>query len=269
MLNKILLIGLLIVFISPVVHANQIDDCQAIKIDIWTKASFAPTGDSVIIQNKKFKLIGVKAPRKEKKQKFNITGHPLAKQAQERLNKLLANHDLSVGVEYDVRQRDAFNRGLVHLYVKEKDKILNLNALMIATGYALAKSEDNQKHQQCYYQAEHAARMEDIALWSLHKNQPQLHYPIVESSKITLEDDAYRIYKGKILSVSKSDTNYILNMDTTGIRIRKQHWNNFDYSAVKQLEGKTVEVRGYGFLYKRAMYVKIQSPNAIDLLRKK
>lgn len=268
-LNKILLIGFVIVFVSPFANAKQFVDCQPEKIDIWTEASFASDGDSIIIQNKKYRLIGVKAPRKERKQKFNTPGQPLAKQAQNRLNTLLANHDLEIGVEYDEHKMDAFYRGLVHLYVKQKGKLVNLNALMIASGYALANSEENKKHQQCYYQAEQFARSEAIALWSLYKNQPELNFPIVESSKITLEDDSFRIYRGKILSVQKSRSNYILNMDTVGIRIRKRHWDNFDYSKLEQLKGKIVEVRGYGFLFNRAMFVKIKSPNSIDLLREK
>lgn len=267
--SYVLLFLLGIVMVSSV-NAKQDADCKPKNIKLWVEASFASSGDTIIIQNKKFKLIGVNAPQKERKQKFNTTGQPLAKKSQDRLNKLLANHDLQVGVEYDQTEIDSFNRGLVHLYVKKKDKIFSLNALMLSTGYALAKSEDNNNlHQACYYKAEQQARKQNIALWSLLKKQPELNYPIVFSSKIRLEDDGYRIFKGKIISVQKSSSNYILNMDTTGIRVRKKYWNNFDYKQLKELKNKEIEVRGFGFLYKKAMYVKIQSPNAIDKLREK
>lgn len=256
-------------FFIVVAEAKQIEDCQPKNIEIWVKASFATSGDTIIIQNKKFKLIGVNAPQKEKKQKFNTVGQPLAKKAQDRLNKILANHDLHIGVEYDLTKVDSFNRGLVHLYVKKKGEIYNLNQLMLATGYALAKSEyNNNLHSSCYYQAEQKAREQSIALWSLYDKQPDLNFPIVLSSNIHPEDDSYRIYKGKIVSVQKSSSNYILNMDTVGIRIIKKHWDKFDFKKLKDLQGKVIEVRGFGFLYKQAMYVKIQSPNAIDLLRK-
>ena len=262
------ILTILLFLVSFGIGANQTEDCQPKKIEQWVTASFASSGDTIIIQNKKFKLIGVNAPRKERKQKFNTTGQPLAKEAQNRLNKLLANHDMEVGVEYDTRKIDSFNRGLVHLYVKRKGVIQNLNQLMLASGYAIVKSEySNYLHQECYFQAENQARTQEIALWSLHKNQPNLNYPIVLSSKITLEDDAFRIYKGKIVDVIDRSNGYILNMDTVGIRIPKQYKVNFDIEKIKQLKGKVIEVRGNGFLFRRAMFVKIQSPNAIDALR--
>jgi len=267
--NYVFLFLLGIVIVSSA-NAKQGADCQPKNIKLWVEASFATSGDTIIIQNKKFKLIGVNAPQKQRKQKFNTTGQPLAKKAQDRLNKLLANHDLQVGVEYDQTKIDSFNRGLVHLYVKKKDKIFNLNALMLATGYAMAKSEDNNNlHQACYYHAEQQARKQDIALWSLLKKQPELNYPLVQSSKINLEDNGFRIYKGKIVSVQKGSSNYILNMDTTGIRISKEYWKYFDYEQLLELKNQEIEVRGFGFLYKKAMYVRIQSPNAIDKLREK
>ncbi len=36
-----------------------------------------------------------------------------------------------------------------------------------------------------YYQAENDARKDGIALWSLAKNQPELHFPIVNSTDVT------------------------------------------------------------------------------------
>jgi len=244
------------------------DDCAPNNIEIWADASFALKGDTVIIQNKQFRLIGLKAPQIEKKQKFNTPGQPFAKEAQDRLNKFLANHDLTVGVEYDEKKTDEFYRSYAHLYVKNKQgKILNLQKMMLESGYVLAHSEHpNMLHQQCYYAAEKKARQQEITLWDLAQKRPDIHYPIAESSKLTPDDEGFRIFRGEIVSVSKSSNNYILNMDTTGIRIRKAHWDQFDYKALQALKGKTVEVRGYGFLFRGAMFVKISSPNAIDLL---
>lgn len=254
-------IGLLPLSLS---HA---DDCAPVNIEVWAYASYATDGETLIIQNKKFKLIGVKAPQKQRKNKFNMPGQPLAKKSQDRLNRLLANHDLRIGVQYDTRKKDTFNRGLVHLFVKQGDKIVNLNKLMIASGYALAFSEyNNNLHQKCYYQAENDARKDGIALWSLAKNQPELHFPIVNSTDVTSNDDSFRIYRGKIVKVDKSRRNYILNMDTTGIRVRREHWEHFDFNELKKLKGQTVEVRGYGKLFKGRMFVNIESPNVINVL---
>jgi len=246
---------------------TQADDCAPKKIDVWVKASFALSGDTVIIQNKQYRLIGVEAPQIEKKQKFYTTGQPLAKESQANLNTLLANHDLMVGVEYDQKKSDEFYRTYVHLYVKQGDKIVNLQKLILESGLALAQSEPpNELHQKCYYQAEKTARQNKVALWSLTEKRPDLNYPIAPSSNITTDDEGYHIFKGKIVKVDKSSNNYILNMDTTGIRIREADWDRFNYEQLEALEGKVIEARGFGFLFQGAMFVKIHSPYAIDRL---
>ena len=243
------------------------DDCAPKKIDVWVKASFALSGDTVNIQNQKFRLIGVEAPQIEKKTKFNTQGQPLAKAAQQNLNRLLANHNTYVGVEYDSARLDNFNRPYAHLFVKQGEQIINLQKLVLESGYGLAKSTPpNNLHQKCYYQAEAKARNQKVGLWSLAKDNPELNYPIAESSKLDSETVGYHIYRGKIVKVMKTGSNYILNMDTTGVRIRKEDWEKFDYNAIKSLEGKVIEARGFGFLYQQAMYVKVHSPFAIDLL---
>lgn len=252
----------------PAMAANRfLSDCKPAKIDVWTKASYALSGDTVVIDNRRFQLIGIKAPQIEKKQKFYTRGQPLAKEAQDQLNRILANHDMQVGVEYDKRKIDGFNRGLIHLYVKEKGKPVSVQRLLLESGYVLANSETpNFLHQKCYYAAENTARKQGVALWKVAKDYPQLHFPIAISSEINTQDEGFHIYKGKIVLVEKSSKNYILNMDTTGIRVREDNWKNFDYDKLKTLEGQTIEARGIGFLYKGAMFVTISSPNAINKL---
>lgn len=243
------------------------DDCAPVKIDTWIKASFALSGDTLIIQNRPFRLIGVQAPQIKKERKFTTPGQPLADESQTKLNQLLANHNLEVGVEYDELRIDDFSRNLAHFYIKQNNQIVSLQKLMLESGLVLANSEPpNMKHQTCYYQAEKSARDRKIALWSVAEKRPDLHYPIAPSSKITTEDEGFRIFKGEIVKVEKSGSNYILNMDTTGIRVRKADWEHFNYDALKRLQGQVIEARGYGFLYGGAMFVKIRSPNAIDRL---
>ncbi|MDG4813311.1 thermonuclease family protein [Hydrogenovibrio sp. 3SP14C1] len=260
----LLFISALLFLVPFIAHA---DDCAPKKIDVWVKASFALSGDTVIIQNKQYRLIGVEAPQIEKKQKFYTSGQPLSKASQANLNTILANHNLNVGVEYDQKRSDEFYRTYVHLYVKEGDKIVNLQKLVLESGLALAQSEPpNELHQQCYYQAEKDARQNKVALWSLAEKRPDLNYPVAPSSNITTDDEGYHIYRGKVVKVDKSSNNYILNMDTTGIRIREADWDRFNYDDLEELEGKVIEARGFGFLFQGAMFVKIHSPYAIDRL---
>jgi len=255
------LLGLVLLTSATTVAA---DDCAAKNTLTWVKATYAQSGDMVIIQDGRFKLIGMYAPQIPREYKFNTPGQPLAKEAQLFLNKLLANNDMKVGVEYDNAKMDKFNRQLAHLFLEDGT---NVQKKMIESGYALAyTSEGNTLHQNCYFAAEKVARDNKYQLWDLAEKNPNLHYPIVNSTDLRKNDDGFRIIRGKVEKVDKSSNNYIINLDTTGIRIPKQNWDNFDYADLKALAGKEIEVRGIAYFYKGSMFVVIDNVNAINLL---
>ncbi|WP_460186566.1 thermonuclease family protein [Thiomicrorhabdus hydrogeniphila] len=241
-------------------------DEQSCKVDtnklVWTKAEYALSGDTLVINKQVVRLIGIHAPKIAKEQKFNSSGEPLAKEAKTFLNKLLANNDLEIGVEFDTTRLDNRNRQLVHLFLKDGTSV---QQKILASGFAVNRTMyNNLKHAKCYYQAEQKARKNGYQIWDYLAKHPESHFPLVDSSKLNTLDTGFRIIKGKILKVDKSSSNYILNMDTTGIRIPKEYWDRFDYQKLKALEGQTIEVRGYAYLYKRVMYMIIKEPYAFS-----
>ncbi|MGM0541809.1 MAG: thermonuclease family protein [Pseudomonadota bacterium] len=240
------------------------DPCAAEKIDLWTKASYATSGSDLIIQGKRVRLIGLYAPQIERKHKFHTPGEPLAKQAQTFLNTLLANNDLEVGVEYDATKIDKFGRQLVHLFLKDGT---NVQRKILESGFAVTRIENgNIKHMECYFEAERKAREGDFQLWDYLAKHPQSHFPLVKSSELNSQDQGFRIIQGKVLKVEKSSTNYIINMDTTGIRIPKRYWDLFDDTEIKKLKGQTIEARGQAYLYQGVMFMIVDHPYSIDKL---
>lgn len=240
------------------------DSCAAEKIDLWTKASYATNGSNLIIQGKRVRLIGLYAPQIERKQKFHTPGEPLAKEAQTFLNKLLANNDLEVGVEYDETKVDQFGRQLVHLFLKDGT---NIQQKILESGFAVSRIENgNIKHMKCYFAAEKKARQGGFQLWDYLAKNPESHFPLAKSSELNSQDKGFRIIQGKVLKVDKSSSNYIINMDTTGIRIPKRYWDLFDYNEIEKLKGQTIEARGQAYLYKGVMFMVIDHPFSIDKL---
>ena len=234
---------------------------------IWVDAEYALSGDSLAIQNQKVRLIGIHAPKREQKQKFSTPGEPLAKESQTFLNKLIANHNLKIAIYYDQTQRDHFNRQLVHAFFEDGS---NLQQEMLKAGLAIYRPElSNEQFAKCYIQAEQQARQGGYQLWDLLKKDPELHFPLIQSAQIYAEDEGYRIVRGEVQTVKKSSDFYIINLDTTGIRIPERAWHRFDYADIQALKGKTIEVRGLIYHYKKAMYTVIETPLAIDLLAKK
>jgi endonuclease YncB( thermonuclease family) len=263
MLKKILPSLFLLFFVmSAVDAANTPQECSSKNVELWTKATYATSGSDLVILGKRVRLIGLYSPQREKKQKFNTPAQPLAKEAQLFLNKLLANNDLEVGVEYDTTKIDEGGRQLVHLYLKDGTSV---QQKILESGFAINRpGHNNHKYAKCYFKAEQTAREGPFQLWDYLAKHPDSHFPLVKSSELTSQDTGYRIIQGKILKVMKSSTNIIINMDTTGIRIPKKHWDKFDYNKIKQLKGKTIEVRGLAYLYKGVMFVIIKQPAAID-----
>lgn len=250
-------------FFVPAIQAN--DDCQMPEIALWHKATFATRGDSIIVKGQLIRLIGVIAPEIEKKNKLLQPGQPLALESQTFLNQLLANNEMEVGLVYDEKIRDSTGRTLAHVFLRDGR---NLTTEVLAAGMGLAASNPaNSRFASCYFAAEQRARDKKAALWSLEDPEGQFNYPLAESSQLNPEDIGYRIIRGKVALIEKSSTNIIINLDTTGIRIPLKAWDNFDYNAIMSLRDKVIEVRGYGFQYRRAMFVSIESPNDIDLLR--
>ena len=259
---KFLLNTLILLMILPTIAFANEDNCQ-VNLDklIWAEAEYAISGDTIIVQNQRVRLIGIQSPQIERKEKFQTPGEPLAKEAQLFLNKLLANNNLKVGIEYDSTRIDNRNRQLVHLFLEDGSSV---QQKLLESGYVISQtSYDNTKHAKCYYQAEMKARQGGYQLWDLLAKKPEVHYPLINSSAIYADDEGFRIIRGKVEKVDKSFNNYIINLDTTGIRVSREHWDKFDYRKLESLQGKTIEVRGFVYHYKKAMYMIIDHPYAI------
>lgn len=250
------------------------ENCQNLMPDkselIWVDAEFAITGDTIIVQNQKTRLIGLNAPKKEEKEKFNTSGEPLAEESQTYLNKLLANHNLKIGILYDQTQTDEFNRQLVHAFFEDGKSV---QIEMLKAGFAIYRPElDNNRFANCYIDAEQSARNGGYQLWDLLEKQPDLNYPLIESSEIYAEDEGYRIIRGEIVLSQQGKKYFFLkdyyqmNMDTLGIRIPVKSQSKFDTTKLKALKGQQIEVRGLVYHYKGAMYMVIHSPLAINVL---
>ena len=233
----------------------------------WFDAQYASSGNTIIVNNQRVRLNGLYAPQIERKQKFHTPGEPLAKEAQTFLNKLLANNKLKVGLVYDENDVDHFGRALAHAFLEDGT---NIQAEMIRAGFAVVRTiEDNTLFNECYFDAERWARTGQYQLWDRLEKFPDSHFPLVKSSELTSADQGYRIIRGQVVLAKEGSSHFLINMDTTGIRIAKKDLYKFDERALRDLKGKTIEVRGYAYLYKNSMYMVIENPQDIDLFQPK
>lgn len=229
----------------------------------WTQARVALEGNILNINNRQFVLAGVYAPEMGNPAK-RATPRPLSKEAQTYLNRILANNDRKVGIELDEKNIDGFGRLTGHLFLENGR---NIGEMLIEQGLALAETfMPNLKYQECYYAAEKRAREKKLGLWNFALQRPEVKFPLALSSQLSDTDNGFRIISGPVRKVMKTKNNYIVNLDTVGIRVQKRNWEQFDFAKLQKLEGKTIEVRGYGFVQGGAVYVVIEHPNMINEL---
>lgn len=230
----------------------------------WTQARFALAGNILNIHNRQFVMAGIYAPEMGNPAHRSSPARPLSKEAQDALNRILANNDRKVGIELDKKNIDSFGRLTGHLFLENGR---NIGEMLVEQGLALAETfMPNIAYQECYYAAEKRAREKRIGLWALSASNPGLKFPLALSSQLSDRDNGFRIISGPVRKVMQTKNNYIINLDTVGIRVQKHNWDNFNFAELRSLEGKTIEVRGYGFVQGGAVYVVIDHPNVINLL---
>lgn len=260
-ITSTLLLSFAAVAFMPNVWAN---DCQPKQIDEWVQARIAQAGNIVIVGSKQFQIAGVYAPEMGNPSNRSVPPRPMSREALTNLNRILANNDRKIGIQYDQEKLDGFGRAVAHLFLEDGR---NIGEMMIESGLAMGVANPpNLDYQACYFKAEKRARDARRGIWRLTTTRPQLKFPVALSSQLSDLDNGFRIIRGEVKTVGRSANNYIINLDTTGIRIQRKYWDQFNYADLEKLKGQTIEVRGNGFVHQGAIYVVIQHPNMIDKL---
>lgn len=258
------LFNLVLILSTLLLSSAHAQSCGPSKIDNWEKARIAQAGNILVVGSRQYIMAGVYAPEIGDPSKRTDPARPLSRESMTYLNRILANNDRKIGIEFDEEITDGFGRTVAHMFLEDGR---NVNQMILENGLGMVETNPpNLKYQECYYQAEQRARQANRGIWRLSVNQPELKFPIALSSELSDIDLGFRIIRGEVRHVSQSRNNIIINLDTTGIRVKREDWPNFNYRDVEALKGQTIEVRGYGFAYQGAMYVVISHPNMIDKL---
>ncbi|SFR55918.1 thermonuclease family protein [Thiomicrospira sp. ALE5] len=231
----------------------------------WTQAQIALSGDMLLVNNRQISLIGIQAPAMGNPNHRTDPPQPLSQQAQRTLNHFLALHNLEVGIVFDQQVQDAFGRMQAHVFLPNGQL---LAGIMAAEGMALAVAQPpNLRYQACLFNQERQARTAERGLWALHQNSPELKFPLAQSNQLSDMDNGFRIIRGEVVSVTRRWRRpWQINLDTTGIRIPRDAWSNFNWDDIKALEGQMIEVRGNGFAFQGGLFMTVEHPNMINRL---
>ena len=182
---------------------------------------------------------------------------------------LLQRHGMQIGIEHDRQKYDRFLRERGHLYYRDAEgRLHSLQQALLRAGLAMAATAPpNLKHQRCYYAAERTARQQKRGIWRIADQYPDLKFPLIPSDRIAGDDRGYRIIRGPVRTLVSLGDYEGFNLDTTGIRIPEEDFRRYwKPGMLRQLKGKTIEVRGRPYYARGHMYMTVRHPWQIDLL---
>lgn len=120
-------------------------------------------GDTITLSNgKTLRYIGVDTPESVDPR------HPVecfAEEASQKNSELVLNKEIEM--EKDISDIDRYGRLLRYVYVKEGEREVMVNELLVREGYAYARSyPPDTRHQQKLISVEHEAKQEKRGVWS-------------------------------------------------------------------------------------------------------
>ena len=141
------------------------NDVKSKEIKTISGTAIVTDGDSIKINNKKIRLVGIDAPELKQTCKHGVTEYPCGKMSKEWLNLLV--EDFQITCSYS--EKDRYKRILGVCYIgninsvafKKKVKSLELNSMMVKSGNAVAY----RKYSDAYIEDEEFAKINKRGIW--------------------------------------------------------------------------------------------------------
>jgi endonuclease YncB( thermonuclease family) len=229
-------------------------ECPAEHIDERVQVIHVFDGDTVKLQDgRRVRLIGINTPEMARDDR---RAEPAASAARASLQALLDNNNRILLLQHGNDTHDHYGRLLAHAFLENGD---NVAAQLLQRGLATALVvPPNTWAMDCYRRLEDAARIERTGLWALEKYQSRA------SSGLPSSTSGFAIVHGTVTGVRHA--NHGLWVDLEGpltLHIGKRERVNFAPGYLEQLEGSTVEARGWIKSRRDGLRMNIQHPAAL------
>lgn len=204
-------------------------------------------GDTLrLVDGRSVRLIGINAPEVAHKTR---SAQPFAEQAKRRLQALVSANDDRVAVQLGQQPKDHYGRTLAHVYGAQGQ---NVEAQLLAEGLgfhiAVAPNVDLVDCQQL---AERSARAARLGLWR--------SAPLQRAEQ--LNDSGFALVQGRVMKVEQNRGGVWLQLDgPLVLQVSSKALANFDLKALRAMQGKSVEARGW--VIDRSRRGKVQAGQA-------
>ncbi len=231
-------------------------ECAAGRIDERATVDFVADGDTVrVADGRHVRFIGLNAPETGRD---GESDEPFARAARQALKRLIADAGDRVGLQIGSEARDRYDRVLAHLYLPDGR---NLTRLLLERGYGLRVAvPPNLAHQDCYAQAEEAAREAGRGVWT------RARYRGVPAERLGPEAGGFAVVTGRIVRVGESRRAYWLELDGgLTLRLAKSDLPYFGDEPHGH-EGRRLRVRGWIYRVDGEPRMNLRHPAAVDWL---
>lgn len=246
--------GILSEFPQP---ANAAVVCAPDRIDAQVRVSQVIDGDTVLLSDgQHLRLIGVDTPELAHN---GAPAQPLGIEARDRLRQLLAQHQNTLNLRYDIERHDHYGRLLAHAFLVDGSSIEAwLQEQGLGTVLVVPPNDWNTA---CYQSTEQQARQMQRGIWALPA------YKVVESTQLASTDNEYRLIAGRVQHIGTSRHAVWLDLEgDVALRIDQDDLPNFRAWRPQDLLGKRVLARGWLHRDAGGPHMSIRHPAALQLL---
>ncbi|CAD5105751.1 thermonuclease family protein [Zestomonas carbonaria] len=189
-------------------------------------------GDTLrLADGRNVRLIGINAPELARR---GGSAEPYAEAARKHLQKLVAANDGKVSLKVGAQARDNYGRLLAHAY-DASGRNLEAELLAAGLGYQVAVAP-NVELVTCLRGAEAEARRAGLGLW----RRPPVRTPQ------QIEQGGFALVQARVRRVERNRGGLWLELDgPLVLHVAPKVLSRFDEKALKKLDGRRVEARGW------------------------
>ena len=218
------------------VAADVTATCGPDRIDARVHVTKVIDGDTVRLSDgQHLRLIGVDTPELSHK---GAPAQPFSVDARDSLRQLLAQHQNTLNLRYDIEHHDHYGRLLAHAFLSDGNSIEAwLQAQGLGTVLVVPPNDWNNA---CYQTAEQQARQARRGIWALPA------YQVIESMQLASAAHDFLLITGRVQHIGESG--HALWLDLEGgvaLRIDRNDLPNFRAFSPRDLVGKRILARGW------------------------
>lgn len=206
-------------------------------------------GDTfILVDGRHVRLIGVNAPELGKD---DVPGQPLAKQARNRLSRLVKGQPVTLSYEHE--RQDHYGRWLAHARLAEGASV---EEILLREGLAWAVAiPPNVDQLDILLKAENEARTAGRGIWG------ETAYASKPANDLTAKDTGFRFIEGTVRrSAQRRDVIYFDLAPRVALVVPRENWQKYFNGKSSDWVGRRVIARGWLTVSKGRLHLRVPHP---------